>query len=232
MKKLITLILIVLMAVPVRADFDYSQLDDLTLEELKELENEVSARIAKEEVKVIDGVWSIQYFNDEFGQPTDQTYITADFDGYFSDSIANKEKLMVRFLITPDYVGLQFYEYGNQLAKNIYGKTVSHTVRAIGDVTTEKQTFEFTTAGEGYRAKAVKDQEITKRHGTRGSTYTHTIEGSYEEFIEFMLTNNSAKLVGNGCRSETYNWEIPDMDNFSTLYEQLMADYEASTEAE
>ena len=218
MKKMIVLMMILLFTIPVRADFDYSQLDEMTVDELKELEKEISKRITDAEAQVIDGVWSVKYFIDEFKQPTDEKYITADFSGTFSNMAVDNKALTVRFIVTPDYVGLQFYEYGNQLAKNIYSDTQVNTVHTLGDVT-PKKTYHFETPGKSARAKAVKDSKVH----ISGDHYMD-MNGSYEEFIELMLTNHSIKFVTNGCSSETYNWEIPDMDNFAELYNDLIGE--------
>ena len=69
--------------------------------------------------KVVEGtgIWSIKYFVDEFGDPTDQGYIAHDFyiKGVFSNSATTNSNLNVYFLISgADDIAVQLYEYAGR----------------------------------------------------------------------------------------------------------------------
>lgn len=72
-----------------------------------------------------DGIWSVNYYVDNFNQPTDEWYIsTGDyFTGTFSNSATTNSKLLVQAAVDYDdqsgvRVAFFLYEYGRTLVKN------------------------------------------------------------------------------------------------------------------
>ena len=67
------------------------------------------------------GIWSIKYYVDDFGDPTDEGYIAHDYyiKGTFSNSATTNSNLNVYFLISgADDIAVQLYEYaGNSPVK-------------------------------------------------------------------------------------------------------------------
>lgn len=63
------------------------------------------------------GIWSIKYFVDEFGDPTDEGYIAHDLyiKGFFSNSATTNSNLNVYFLISgAGDVAVQLFEYAGR----------------------------------------------------------------------------------------------------------------------
>ena len=119
------------------AETDYSFINDLSKEELVELQKKVDARIkeleASESSQDDFGMWMIKYYVDEFNLPTDDAYITnTDWTtGIFSNSAASRKKLNVSFLIDKEDLAIQLYEYGNNLVKNTWSTNYVHSYNVV-----------------------------------------------------------------------------------------------------
>lgn len=66
------------------------------------------------------GIWSVNYYVDDFQQPTDEWYITANtsFSGTFSNSATTNSKLAVQVAVDAEDVAFFLYEYGRSQVKN------------------------------------------------------------------------------------------------------------------
>jgi predicted small lipoprotein YifL len=73
-------------------------------------------------------VWSVEYYVDDFEQPTDQWYISnyssGDFVGKFSNSATTDSKLLVQFLIDQENIAIVLLEYGKNVVKNSSTRSV------------------------------------------------------------------------------------------------------------
>jgi hypothetical protein len=70
------------------------------------------------------GIWSIKYYVDDFGDPTDEGYIAHDYyiKGTFSNSATTDSNLNVFFLISgADNIAVQLYEYAGNNPVKAYG---------------------------------------------------------------------------------------------------------------
>ena len=71
-----------------------------------------------------EGIWAVEYYVDDFDQPTDQWYITTDdyFEGNFSNSATTKSELNVLMAVDNEEdktrIAIFLYEYGRNLVKN------------------------------------------------------------------------------------------------------------------
>jgi hypothetical protein len=76
------------------------------------------------------GLWTIQYFVDDFQQQTKNGYLKQVCNGSFSNSAVTNAKLIVQFLITNDWSAQIFlYEYGNQPVKNNFRYAAAYDVK-------------------------------------------------------------------------------------------------------
>lgn len=66
------------------------------------------------------GIWSVDYYVDDFQQPTDEWYITANtsFSGTFSNSATTNSKLAVQVAVDAEDIAFFLYEYGRSQVKN------------------------------------------------------------------------------------------------------------------
>ncbi len=70
-----------------------------------------------------NGIWKIDYYVDEFGDPTNSGFISNEIiNGTFSNSATTNSKLRVLFLIDEDDVAIMLYEYGNRKVKSTSSK--------------------------------------------------------------------------------------------------------------
>ena len=76
------------------------------------LENNGTWRYSEETPQVDQGnsIWKVKYYVDDFGDFTDNGYITANIVGRFSNSATTNSELGVRFIIDDD-VAIKLYEY-------------------------------------------------------------------------------------------------------------------------
>lgn len=95
-------------------------IDRLILQEQKRKEAEEKERIRLENLNNT-GIWSVNYYVDDFGEPTKEGYIrnTNLISGTFSNTATQNSALNVKFLITNSYdINIMLYEYaGNNPVK-------------------------------------------------------------------------------------------------------------------
>lgn len=96
------------------------KIEKLEIEEQKRKEAEEKERIRKENLNNT-GMWTVQYYVDDFGEPTKEAYIrnTNLISGQFSNTATQNSALNVKFLITNSYdINIMLYEYaGNNPVK-------------------------------------------------------------------------------------------------------------------
>lgn len=90
-------------------------IEKLELQEQKRKEAEEKERIRLENINNT-GIWSVQYYVDDFGEPTKEAYIrnTNLICGTFSNTATQNSDLNVKFLITSSSdVNIMLYEYAS-----------------------------------------------------------------------------------------------------------------------
>ena len=60
-----------------------------------------------------NGVWLVKNYVDEFGNPTDNKYITTSTIGTFSNSATNGSKLIAGIIVNKNDVEIELLEYGS-----------------------------------------------------------------------------------------------------------------------
>lgn len=81
---------------------------------------------------VTEGIWAVNYYVDDFDQPTDQWYITTNnsVEGKFSNSATTNSKLNAQIAVDKDEetggdrVAIFLWEYGRTMVKNSSERTV------------------------------------------------------------------------------------------------------------
>lgn len=153
--------------------------------------------------------WEKQYFVDEFDRPTEDAYITASFDGKFSNSVTSNAALTAKILVSEDKVSIFLYEYGSDLVKSPYSKEYTNKVLILDDAG-EKHQLTFYTYSGANRMTTMTDRE-----------YYH---GYYEEFLDLIQNNQSLSfsITNSMYPSNKYSFTIESVGDFAEKYDEMM----------
>lgn len=67
----------------------------------------------------VTGAWTLEYYVDEFDEPTDEAFLYAkNISGTFSNSATTDSNLYVELVLDKENFGIFLYEYGRNLVKN------------------------------------------------------------------------------------------------------------------
>ena len=156
------------------------------------------------------GGWEINYFVDDFGDPTSNGYITTDkyIFGKFSNSATTNSELKVNFLIDIDNVSIKLYEYG--------GRTeVKGSISPID--------YKLLIKHNGER---VNTEFILRNYSNRANMK----ETQMNEFLDLLKQGGQFQFVldergkySNG----TYKFKIDDASGFDNAWNQLYGDTES-----
>ena len=212
MKKLVALFLVMaVLATPLYSLCEvtptisvskFAFLDEMSLEDLLDLQSILSKRIdtlktenAKNNPDDL-GMWVLAHYVDEFGNPTNDSYIANAvwIKGKFSNSITEGAALNVRFLIDKDDVALQLYEYGGKNPVKVFD-TTKYSI-AILDSNGEKHTGEATEFSDRlYLPRGVLD--ILAQNG---KISFYIIENSKYSNSEYSFTIEDTSYIGNALK--------------------------------
>lgn len=212
MKRLVALVLGILMlacCVSACAE-DYSFLDGMTLDQLTALQEELESRIAaaKADASASDptdmGMWEIQYYVDEFDNPTTDGFITnADWIvGTFSNSAATDRTLYVSWVIDKEDVAVILFEYGRSRVKSSYSSTEYSIVMLDPDGNKINMTGTMNKGGDRIFFSS-EDKEKVLNALERNSS------------VSFRITETGKYA------SSSYLFKIGDTSYFSNAYDQL-----------
>ena len=206
MKKIVALLVAVLLLIPMLAFSEatptassYAFLDDMSLQELLALQDEVASRLAASKANnAINnpddlGMWELRYYVDEFGNPTEQGYIsnTKWIKGKFSNSAAEGSALNVKFLIDIDDVAIQLYEYAGSNPVKAYNTTVYDVSILASDG--QKYTCQATE----YSDRLYLPRNVLDILGQNGETSFYIAEtGSYANST-YIFTIDDTSYIGN-----------------------------------
>lgn len=134
------------------------------------------------------GSWQLNYYVDDFQQPTSEAYVSNKnyFTGTFSNSATTNSKLSVTFLADADNIAVFLYEYGR------------HQVKNSSSYTEDKYTISMKTA----------DGTVYKLTGT---VYC----GGDRLFIDDRYNSTVLKALKSG---ENISFHIVDSDRTTTNY--------------
>ena len=144
--------------------------------------------------------WKVDYYVDEFDQPTEDRLVYALFSGKFSNSATTDSRLDVKMVVDNEYVGIFLYEYGNNQVKNngSYNDGYSITLR---DAEGNKTDLKGKIYGGGDRI---------------------LVEGSNrEKFIEHLMGEEDFQvyIVDDEYQTSTYLFTVSP-SNFKDVFEQ------------
>ncbi len=147
------------------------------------------------------GDWEVKYFVDEFGDPTNNGYITTKelISGNFSNSATNNASLLAQFLIKDSaHVALKLYEYESNVVKAYSSKKYSVKIK---DNKGEKYLMTCSIYKGGDRVyfdESYKKNHISKFHKLliKGGNLTVVITDT-----EYGLTTYKITVNGDGYKN-------------------------------
>ena len=209
MKKKILAIMLCVLAFShgVHADFDYSQLDGLSKQELIELRREVTDRLksyteGSAQVDLLEGSgWVVKNYQDEFGRDTEEKYITTSepITGTYDDRYSSGNPLTVKF-----YIGEEVYF-------ELYKDESYLTTGILSD-------------GDDCRIKILlPDGEVLSIFEDLSRSGKIEIESYYyDKFFDALLLGEDLKAnISMYDGTESYSFTIPKCSNLQELYEPL-----------
>ena len=145
-------------------------------------------------------VWSVNYFTDEFNDPTDEWYITnTDYiEGTFNNSATSNSKLCVKFYIHEDLFAIQLLEYGSHVVKNSSSLDQMYAITVKLPDGTKEEYYEFMPGD---------DDKII-------------FSSPYDYFLRKALMENSELsfyIEESGNKTTNYLFTV-QADNFNELY--------------
>ena len=153
------------------------------------------------------GMWMINYFVDEFGDPTSQGFIKTSINGKFGNSATTNSKLRVEFLISEGNVSLQLYEYaGNH---SVSGKIMTKTYKIQ-----IKHNEKIVKGGR----KNNKDFKATNYSDRMKVNYSNELINLFSQGGKFKFYIIESGDYANG----SYSFQIDDAVGFSNAYRELI----------
>jgi hypothetical protein len=181
---------------------------------LPETENqEAAAPVPQQQTQDDMGMWVIGAFVDEFGDKTDQKYITCrqNIRGTFSNVATTDDQLDVTLLFTEkDGFLIQLYEYGRDLGAPATAIGMEKVTIAVQDGSGEKHSFTGQMA-QTYVFFAPSDRDQIRELLTLGGT------------VKFRITIDTAGVKSN------YSFDLAKADYFDNAYRlPLLSSYRLS----
>jgi hypothetical protein len=161
------------------------------------------------------GIWSINYFVDDFGQPTKDGYITTEnpIYGKFSNTATENSRLRVRFIIAnKKSVAIKLFEYdGNNPVKG-YRDTYNVLVQ-------DKDGNQYKLWANNFDSDRITFSDMTYYRDSN-----HSENMSYSEKMHNILLsggNIKIKIIDSERNSTQYNFEIENADWYENAYIKL-----------
>ena len=181
------------------------QISPLVQKQLKAIEQQRKDSIRLSNINNL-GIWEIQYFVDEFGNKTNEPYITTTVHGTFSNSATENSRLRVTFIISSrESIGIQLFEYDrNNPVKGYRNKYNIHVLDSKGN-----KTILSATNFDSDRLML--------------STYGYKEKSSAEKLHQILRTGGKIQfMIEDADRSITrYNFNIENADWYDNAYTKL-----------
>jgi hypothetical protein len=176
------------------------------IEQEQSVKNAQKAAIRKEKIRLANinntGMWSVEHYVDEFGEPTKQGYIsnTNDIQGTFSNTATQSSDLNVTFLITSSSkISFQLYEYAKNNPVKAYSSD-SYTV-----MIQDKDGKRYKLAAENYSDRLTFDSYSSKQ------VQSILLKGGSIKF----------KVIENESPTTQYEFVILNADWYENAYKKL-----------
>ena len=155
------------------------------------------------------GMWKINYFVDEFGDPTSEGYITerTSIKGKFSNSATTNSNLRVNFLISEGNISLQLYEYAG-----------NHPVS--GKISSQSYRIQIKHNGKVVKGGRKKNKDF------RATNYSDRLKVNYSDELMNLFSQGGEfkfRIIETGDYANgSYSFKIDDVSGFSNAYKKLM----------
>lgn len=146
------------------------------------------------------GMWRVEFYVDEFGEPTDQRYITNKnyITGVFSNTATENSDLNVKFLISNAYdISIKLYEYAGNNPVKTYG---SESYRVLVQDNDHKR---YDLRATNYSDRLSFDKTASKKvHGAlmKGGTLKFRIIEIETPTTEYKFNIDNADWYANAYR--------------------------------
>lgn len=151
-----------------------------------------------EPIPIINSIWEVRYYTDEFQQPTDQAYIgNIDFlKGTFSNTATTNSELLAVVYAEKKDVSIKLLEYGDHVVKGYHSD------------------------GQNYGMSILIDGEKTVIGGKlkKGSSRIRLMDEYTDFFLDALKSGKEIKVYISGD-SSTYLFTIPASSGFAELYD-------------
>ena len=152
------------------------------------------------ETPIVDSLWMVKYYVDEFKQPTDEAYIANSewFEGTFSNTATTNSRLRASLLIEKDSFGIKLLEYGDNVVKG------------------------YQRDGHKYTVVALVDGEKTQGNGTlyKGSSVIWLRDECTNDFLDLLKSGKEMQIYLKQIDyNDTYLFTIPASSGFADMYQ-------------
>lgn len=164
--------------------------------------NNFAPSTTKPKEEIITPVWTVKNYVDEFDNLTSIKYMTATFEGTFSNSATTKSKLKAVFLIDYCSYSIKLYEYGNNVVKNYHSREKRYNITIL---TQEKTKVYF---------DAHIDASGDRLYLGKCNTYNQIFNESEEELLAIL--NNEGEIsiyieeYGNALTNYLFTVDLTD----------------------
>lgn len=151
------------------------------------------------------GIWRVYYYVDDWGDPTDQPYVTNNsyIRGTFSNSATEGSALNVDFLIDKNNIAIRLYEYAGRNPVKAYADT-NYTIQM--------------------KDKNGSTYTISAREREGGDRLFIKTQKGYDLFIKALKQKGKLKfLIERDGRLDKYSFAIDDTSGFEAAYKKLLS---------
>ncbi|EIM62077.1 hypothetical protein [Desulfobacter postgatei] len=169
------------------------------MEEIKRKEEEEKERIRIANLNNT-GMWGIRYFVDDFGEKTDEKYISNEYliNGSFSNSATQNSKLTVRFVITREDISILLYEYAGDNPVKAIGYNRDKYYVHIKDSNNEKLSMNAELKQD--RLSFNKNSKEVHSAFMKGGSIMFKIEKNHDPINVYHFTIENADWYENAYR--------------------------------
>lgn len=97
-------------------------------------------RDSTEALRRSESSWALQHYVDDFGDATEDAYLSRTVSGTFSNSATTNSELNVKFLVEKGKVSIKLYEYGDNVVNGSQSYPDEYEIKVRND---QGETFEF-----------------------------------------------------------------------------------------
>ena len=151
------------------------------------------------------GIWCIRHYVDDWGDPTDQPYVTNNsyIRGTFSNSATEGSALNVDFLIDKNNIAIRLYEYAGRNPVKAYSDT-NYTIQM--------------------KDKNGSTYTISAREREGGDRLFIKTQKGYDLFIQALKQKGKLKfIIERNGRLDKYSFAIDDTSGFEAAYKKLLS---------